>query len=144
MCILLQRILNNIMDTLGLGRCFASLKGSVVLFTPIAAAHCGGTRPTLQQSLLTLRCHPFLPSASRRDIVRRKSEVTLRKGSGMGNEGWRWFPWGLCSKFESINCVSAQVTNNVTKPQGTPLQSAQSVLRHRSQAIKVIGRRKEN
>lgn len=143
MCVLLQRILNNIMDTLGLGGCFASLKGSVVLFTPIAAAHHGGTRPTLQQGLLTLRCHPFLQSASRRDIVRRKSEVTLRKGSGMGTEGWRWFPWALCSKFESITCVSVQVTDNVTKPQDTPLQSAQSLLRHRNRVIKVIGRRKE-
>lgn len=116
--VLLQGTLTTVMDNMGQRRCFASLKGSVVLFTPplhhAAVVQPGGTRLILQQDLLS----PFLQSASRRDIVRRKSEAASRKGSGVGDEGWWLFLWGLCSKFEDITwieCLDDQQGHKATK-----------------------------
>lgn len=126
------------MDNLGQGRCFASLKGSVLLFTPLlhlaAMANPEGTRLTLQGALLS----PFLQSASRRDIVKKKSEVTLRKGSGVRDEGWWLFLWGLCGRFEGITWI--ECLDNQQCHQAPPFRR---LLRHSSQVIKVTGRRRE-
>lgn len=119
LCILLQRTLNNIMDSLGARELLCISKGVFCAGHPGVAAYSWGTRPTLQLDLLTRGCHSVLQSA-RRATVRRKSEVTLKEGLGVRNE----VSPGLCTP----------------RHKAPPFRVA---LRHSSWVFEATGRRRE-